>query len=289
MPSDSCLAIIKGTLINSNVTAQTNCPSSTISEFVAIGPYGLKYTHPVSVPGSSSQSYININWDSSSFLRDVTMICAVATDSYDLSSFLSCTTILIDFVFPAPLNYTVMPTGNLQVNLIGKAISFSASFNLPILRPNFQTFVNIFYKNGTKLISFNCQDSTQVSYTSNGFIFRLSTANMQRSSYYITFDEGVGVIYNIKKTGCDLRSLAINTTSFWTFKIINPINSMCNSNSFILLMGFYLLMFLNLHIATLLIAIAIILRRLHFFKNLKNSKPFYFEEIVLVKKVKVFY
>jgi hypothetical protein len=284
LPPDSCLVITKGTLINSNITAQANCPSTTISEFLAVGPYGLKYSNLLSVPGSLSQSYINVNWDSISSVRDVTMICTIATDSNDLSSIISCITILINFVFPMPLNNTIAPTGTLQLNLQGKAISFRALFNLPMLRPNFQTFINIFYKNGKKLISFDCSDPTKVSYTTNGIIFKLQTANLQRSSYYITFDEGVGVIYNIKKTGCDLRSYSINSSAFWTFRIIKPISSICNFPNFMFLLVFYLFMFLCLHIATLVISTGVFLRRIESFENEKIYKRIHAEKALLFKK-----
>ena len=240
--------------------AQSNCVGISISEILVTGPYGLQSTQAEQVPGMANQAFTNITWDSTGYYTNVTMICTLAIDSNDASSVLSCVTVLIDFEFPVVLNNTLAPTGTLQINFIGETITFRSSFNLHIIRPNFQTFINIFYSNGIKLISFDCSNSSQVSYSTYGVLFKLPTKNLQRSSYYITFDEGVGVIYNIMKTGCDIRSNAIKSTKFWTFKITKPIASMCNYSSLMFLILFYLFIFLCLHYATLVIATAVFLK-----------------------------
>jgi hypothetical protein len=97
-----------------------------------VGPFGLKSTIDKPLTGSADQWYTDIEWTPDESQSGGNLICTLATDNNQMSSDLSCITVIVGVSSPRQLNNTVSPTGTLTSSYllgVNGVMNFQISFS----------------------------------------------------------------------------------------------------------------------------------------------------------------
>jgi hypothetical protein len=197
------------------------CPGSRIKEIQVVGPFGLRSSISAALPGSSDQWYSDIVWTPDESQIGGNLICTLATDNDQMSSDLSCITVIVGVTSPRQLNNTASPTGTLTSSYllgVNGVMNFQISFSSVVTRPVKNVFIRVNLVNGTEVAKFDASNSSQVTFVNSTIIsFSFPVYSFIPGSYYVTFDQGVGVGQRELPQYCDPESNQILDSTFWTF------------------------------------------------------------------------
>lgn len=220
---ESCIQAQIDILFTFKLYANSACENVTITEITISGPIGLNYDATVQDPVNSSIAYSTIYWKPESNQIGYHTVCAVATDSNFISSKFSCMIIHV-YDVPMPDPYIVQgsmyPTGVLTSTFltgIDRYMTFRVMFNVAVTKPQNITSITIYNSSDYEYLKFDCSSSVFVYYSYNTLTFYIPVGSFGIGSYYVLFDEGVGV----GKGDCMQLTPKIDSKEFWEFIVTN--------------------------------------------------------------------
>ncbi len=216
--------MVANTTFKNRVIAEATCSGGEIKEIQVVGPFGLRFSTISPVNGTTDRWYSDITWtpDASQY-GGGNIICVLATDDNNMSSELSCFTIVVGTALPlAVLNTSTSPTGILSSSyLLGENgfMMFQFSFSAPVKRPTKKSYIRINLNNGTEVAKVDASNSSQTIFNDTTVYFSFPVYSFRPGNYYVTFDEGCGVGQRTDQKYCDPGSTQVTETTFWTFTV----------------------------------------------------------------------
>jgi hypothetical protein len=218
--------LVANTTFKNRVIAEATCSGGEITEIQVVGPFGLRFSAIYPVNGTTDQWYSDITWtpDASQY-GGGNIICTLATDDNNMSSELSCFTIVVGNTLPlVVIKTSTSPTGLLSSSyLLGEngLMMFQFSFSAPVNRPTKSSYIHIYLKNGIEVVKIDASNSSQTIFNDTTVYFSFPVYSFKPGYYYVTFDEGCGVGQRTDPKYCDPGTTPVTDTTFWTFTVPN--------------------------------------------------------------------
>ncbi len=176
------------------------------------------------LPASTGEWYKNLSWPLTSIDSGWHEITAIATDNLNQENKVSYNVSVID---PDLKNKTITsPTGILDSSYllgINGYMLFYLKFNVSVIRPVKTSYIHIYLNNGTEVAKCDASNSLQTTFNGTTVYFSFPIYSFKPGSYYVKFDEGVGVSIRADLKFCNPESTTMTDSLIWMFTVPNSL------------------------------------------------------------------
>ena len=209
-----CVAVAPGATFSTQLRADTQSSSATITDFVTVSPSGTNKGSVYQIQ-NTNHYYMDISWTPSAAQQDQShAFCFTAQNSYGLTSEQRCIQIDAGILPPEPNKTSLLPANGKTVP--PSNTTWSVEFTKDIQRPTVTAYITFHSATSNSAVhQIDTSVSLEVSYVqSNKLVITPNYNFPEDKSFYITFERDVVT----STVGCNPGNEAINDNDFWTFQ-----------------------------------------------------------------------